>query len=211
VSVRVIDISQPLAPGIAVWPGDRPFELDWTLRRAAGDPVNVAAIALSVHTGTHLDGFRHVTDDGATAGEMPLHACIGPAAVVDARGHRPLGPGLLDRLDPGRTPRVLFRTRESVDTGDFPEDFAWIAPELAHRLVRDGFRLAGTDAPSIDPLDSRELPSHHVLVAGGVVNIENLVLTAVPPGDYILIALPLRLTTADSSPVRAVLLDGAWA
>jgi arylformamidase len=35
--------------------------------------------------------------------------------------------------------------------------------------------------------------------------LENLVLDAVAPGDYELIALPLKLMTADASPVRAVL------
>jgi hypothetical protein len=35
--------------------------------------------------------------------------------------------------------------------------------------------------------------------------LENLVLDDVPEGDYELIALPLKLTTADASPVRAVL------
>jgi len=208
--VHIIDISQPVAPGIAVWPGDRAFELQWSMRRAAGDTVNAAAVTLSVHTGTHVDGFRHVTEDGATAAEMPLGPCIGPARVVDARGQRSLGPELLDGIDPARTPRVLFRTRDTVDETRFPANFAWIEPELARRLVRERFHLVGTDAPSIDPLDSTTLDSHHLLAGGGVVNIENLVLTAVPPGDYILVALPLKLVTADSSPVRAVLLDG-WA
>ena len=35
--------------------------------------------------------------------------------------------------------------------------------------------------------------------------LENLVLDDVPAGDYELIALPLKLTMADASPVRAVL------
>jgi arylformamidase len=35
--------------------------------------------------------------------------------------------------------------------------------------------------------------------------LENLVLDDVDGGDYELIALPLRLTNADASPVRAVL------
>jgi arylformamidase len=208
--VQIIDISQPIGPSIAVWPGDRPFHLDWTMRRENGDTVNVAALSMSVHTGTHLDGFHHVSDPGLTAGDMPLDACIGPVTVVDARGQCPLGHALLDGLHAGRTPRVLFRTRDTVDESSFPKDFAWMHPDLARRAVKDGFRLVGTDAPSIDPFDSSTLPSHHELVAGGVVNLENLVLTAVPPGDYILVALPLRLTTADSSPVRAVLLAGRW-
>jgi len=206
--VRIIDISQPVGEGIAVWPGDREFAQEWTMRMAAGDTVNVAAIALSVHTGTHMDGFRHVTPAGATAAELPLQACVGPVRVVDARDRQPLGPELLDGIDPARTPRVLFRTRETIEEGSFPRDFAWFDPELARRLVREGFRLAGTDAPSIDPVHSQDLPAHHLLVEGGVVNIENVVLTDVAPGDYILVALPLKLTAADSSTVRAVLLDG---
>ena len=39
----------------------------------------------------------------------------------------------------------------------------------------------------------------------GLRVLENLVLDAVPEGDYELIALPLKLTQADASPVRAVL------
>lgn len=206
--MRIHDISQPVRDGIAVWPGDRPFELAWTMARAAGDSVNVAAVSLSVHTGTHVDGFRHVTDAGAAAAAMPLEACVGPAVVVDARGRDRLTAELLDAVDPGATPRVLFRTRDAVDPTRFPEDVAWITSELAHALVERGFRLVGTDAPSIDPVDSKTLDAHHILAAGGVVNLENAVLTQVPPGRYILVALPLALADADSSPVRAVLIEG---
>jgi arylformamidase len=39
----------------------------------------------------------------------------------------------------------------------------------------------------------------------GLRALENLVLQDVPEGDYELIALPLKLITADASPVRAVL------
>ena len=39
----------------------------------------------------------------------------------------------------------------------------------------------------------------------GLRVLENLVLDDVPEGDYELIALPLKLMTADASPVRAVL------
>ena len=38
----------------------------------------------------------------------------------------------------------------------------------------------------------------------GLRVLENLVLDDVPEGDYELIALPLKLMTADASPVRAV-------
>lgn len=210
--MRIHDISQPVGRGVAVWPGDQELALAWTLSRAAGDSVNVAALTLSVHTGTHADGFRHVSEDGARAAEMPLAAYLGPCTVVDARGARELGTELVDPL-PANAERILFRTRERIDETRFPEDVAAITPALAQLLVARGVRLVGTDAPSIDPLESKSLDAHRILAAGGVANLENVVLTQVPPGDYILVALPLRLVEADSSPVRAVLLEpgGGWA
>jgi arylformamidase len=70
-------------------------------------------------------------------------------------------------------------------------------------------QLIGTDAPSMDTLDSKTLESHHILAAGGVAILENLVLSDVEPGVYTLIALPLKLVEADSSPVRAILVQGS--
>lgn len=210
--MEIIDVSQPLGVDTAAWPGDRPFELDWTLRRDRGDSVDVAAVALSVHTGTHLDGPRH-TGSGRAVGELPLEALIGPAAVVDARPHvagRPplVAESALEGLDPRQTPRVLLRTRDADEPDRFPEEFAALSPALCRRLSEAGFLLVGTDAPSVDPVDSKSLESHRILVEAGIPNLENLALSGVAPGRYGLIALPLRLVEADSSPVRAVLLRG---
>lgn len=206
--MRIFDISQPVRPGIAVWPGDQEFQQHWSMHLERGDSVNVAALTLSVHTGTHADGFHHVRADGARIADMPLGAYIGRCTVIDARGTEAIGPEHVKHLDLARTERVLFRTRDVVDESEFPKDVAYISVDLARLLAASGIRLVGTDAPSIDPLDSKTLDAHHILAAGGVANLENLVLTDVPPGDYILVAPPLRLAEADSSPVRAVLLDG---
>ncbi|MFW6205685.1 MAG: cyclase family protein [Gemmatimonadota bacterium] len=210
-SSRLIDVSQPLGPGTAVWPGDRPFSRDWTLRRDAGDAVDVAAVALSVHTGTHVDGPRHVTD-GPGAGELELDPFVGPAVVVDGRpyvtGDPPLvGPDILDGLVRDAPPRILIRTRDEVDPSVFPVPFAALAPRLAQGLVERGYVLVGTDAPSVDPVDSETLQTHRILAAAGIPNVENLVLSGVEPGRYTFIGLPLRLTGADSSPIRAVLVS----
>ena len=58
---------------------------------------------------------------------------------------------------------------------------------------------------SIDPADSKTLDSHQVIRRLGLRVLENLVLDEVPEGDYELIALPLKLVSADASPVRAIL------
>lgn len=204
---RIIDVSQPVGEGTAVWPGDHPCRLAWTMRRADGHSVNVAALSLSAHTGTHVDGPYHVDEDGARPAALPLDSFIGPAVVVDARGRSMLEPDVLEGVDAEPGTRFLFRTRDHVDAGEFPARFAAISPALAEALGRRQAPLVGTDSPSVDPFDSKTLDAHRILGRNRVAIVENLVLDDVRPGAYTLIALPLKLVEADSSPVRAVLVE----
>ena len=59
--------------------------------------------------------------------------------------------------------------------------------------------------PSVDLADSKDLQSHAACRRGSIWILEGLVLTEADPGFYELIALPLRLSGFDASPVRAVL------
>jgi arylformamidase len=100
---------------------------------------------------------------------------------------------------------VLVRTYERMPADRFDPALAAYAPEAIERLADLGVLLVGIDTASIDPAASKSLPSHQVIRARNLRVLENLVLDGVPEGDYELIALPLKLTTADASPVRAVL------
>lgn len=204
---RIIDVSQPVGEHTAVWPGDQPCRVEWTMRRDEGSSVNVAALTLSAHTGTHVDGPYHVDDDGERPEALPLETFVGPAVVIDARGRTVLDTDVLDGVDVDVGTRVLFRTRENVDPAEFPVRFAAISPALAEALGRRATPLVGTDAPSVDPFDSKTLDAHRILGRNRIAILENLVLDDVRPGRYTLIALPLRLREADSSPVRAVLIE----
>ena len=66
-------------------------------------------------------------------------------------------------------------------------------------------RLLGLDIPSVDTIESQDLPIHHALAASGIHILESLDLSAVPLGQYELVALPLRIVGGDAAPVRAVL------
>jgi arylformamidase len=206
--MRIHDISQPLGEGTAVWPGDHPVQVGWSMRRDGGDSVNVALLTTTVHGGTHIDGYLHVSDDGESAARMPLDAYIGRCTVVDALDVTVLSVDVVRDIDLRAAERVLFRTRPSVDATQFPQRFAHIDAALAQRLGDAGVRLVGTDAPSIDPVDSKTLDTHHIFRRARVAILENVVLSDVSAGDYMLVALPLKLVEADSSPVRAVLIEG---
>ena len=102
-------------------------------------------------------------------------------------------------------PRVLVRSYASMPQDRFDDDLPSFDSALVELLADRGVKLIGIDSASVDPASSKELPSHQVLRRRGIRVLENLVLDAVPEGDYELIALPLKLVTADASPVRAVL------
>jgi arylformamidase len=203
---RLIDISPPLSVGMGVFPGDAAFEVAQTFAIGPGCPVNVARIAMSTHCGAHVDAPLHYDPAGASIDALDLDDFIGPARVIDARG-----PGLLCRfeeIEPAldrAPPRLLFRLMEGDDHFSWPTGFRALAPEAVERLAQAGTRLIGVDVPSVDPETSKELPSHMACRRHDIRIVENLVLGGVMPGDYELIALPLRLKGLDAAPVRAVL------
>jgi arylformamidase len=198
------DVTRPLRSGAPVWPGDAPYGVLWTARRADGAAANVAELRMSAHTGTHADGPFHLCDDGARIGAAPLDAFLGAALLVDAVG-RALDEEWAHEVLALRPERLLVRTGAWTDPDVFPTRFAAPTPEAARLLARGGVRLLGTDAPSVDPFESEDLPAHRVLCEAGVAILENLWLDDVRSGAWELIALPLHLEEADASPVRAVL------
>lgn len=206
--MRIWDISEPIEPATAPFPGDTPFSQEWVLRQERGGSCNVSTIRMSVHVGTHTDAPLHFDLAGPDIASVDLRRYLGRCRVVDVRGEgtpslipaAAITPQLLAGAE-----RILFRTRERHDHTQWRQDFTAVGPEAARLLAAAGIQLVGIDTPSMDHPDSKELDGHHVLYEGGVAILENLDLTSVPPGDYELIALPLRIFQGDSSPVRAIL------
>ncbi|MCZ8109494.1 MAG: arylformamidase [Betaproteobacteria bacterium] len=203
---KLWDISPPVAPGSPVFPGDTPFALRWAARIGPGCPVNVSTLTLSPHTGAHADAPLHYADGAEAIGTVALEPYLGRCRVVHAIGRGPLvRPGHLAHALAGLPPRVLVRTYARMPQDRFDEALPAFAPETLEQLADAGVRLVGIDSASVDPADSKALEAHQVLRRRGLRVLENLLLDAVPEGDYELIALPLKLTTACASPVRAVL------
>ena len=207
--MRIHDISPPITPHIAVWPGDTPFSQDYLCRIDAGANLDLSTIHTTVHLGAHADGPYHYVAGGAGIGERPLDRYLGPCQVLEvsvAAGARILPE---DLAEPVTAPRVLFRTGSFPDPDRWNTDFASLSPELVEHLAARGVVLVGIDTPSIDPFADKVLLSHHAVARRDLAVLEGLVMTDVAPGLYTLVALPLRLLGADASPVRAVLLSDA--
>lgn len=202
---RLWDISPPIDADAPVFPGDARYAQAWNARIGPGCPVNVATLTLSPHTGAHADAPLHYDDAGAPIGMVALEPYLGRCRVIHAIGLGPLVEwGHLQHALADLPPRVLVRTYARQPTGWDP-DLAAFSPQTVERLADLDVLLIGIDTASIDPAASKDLPSHQVIRRRNLRVLENLRLDDVPEGDYELIALPLKLTTADASPVRAVL------
>lgn len=201
------DISIAVHPGTPEWPGDTPYSCGWSWAMKGGASVNVSALTMSPHVGTHADAPLHVRDGWPGAHELPLEAFHGAATVVDVSDARDtLGLAELERR--AALPvveRLLLRTGRTIGDGSFPADWPVLGEDCVRTLLGRGLRLLGVDAPSVDERESKTLPVHHMLFAGNACILENLDLRRVPPGAYELIAFPLKLMGLDAAPVRAVL------
>jgi arylformamidase len=203
---KLWDISPPIAADSPLFPGDTGYSQQWTAQIGPGCPVNISAITMSPHIGAHADAPLHYGPGEPGIGKVDLTPYLGPCRVMHA-----IGCGALITLEHLRgfvsadmPPRVLVRTCVKAPTAWSPE-FSAFAPETIAWLASLGVLLVGIDSQSVDPADSKTLASHQQLLKHNLRVLENLVLDDVPAGDYELIALPLKLTAADASPVRAVL------
>ncbi|MDM5200313.1 arylformamidase [Fictibacillus enclensis] len=202
---RLIDVSMPLSSTVPIWPGDTLFAYELTWTKEESGSVNVGQFTMSTHTGTHIDAPFHFDSQGERVLELDLDLYAGTALVVDVRERDCVRPEDLEseRLD--GIQRVLLKTGSWKDRSVFPASITCLHESLAPYLFDKGVRLIGVDVPSVDPLDSKELPAHHALHGKGIHILEGLVLDDIEPGEYHLMALPLPLKEGDGSPVRAVL------
>jgi arylformamidase len=204
---RLIDISRNLAPDTAVWPGDTAFNLQNIMQRRNGDSVNLTTLTISAHTGSHADAPYHFDDDGTTMEAVDLRPYWGPALVVTVdKESGPLFPDDFSAYDLEGVERLLVRTPAArFPVTQFPDDFPYPSPALADWLGSRGILLYGTDALSMDDINSTTLPGHQAMGRHRIAILEGLDLRAAPDGRYELAALPLKIAGGDGSPVRAVL------
>lgn len=201
---RLWDISQKLRPDLPVWPGDTEFSHTPTWQMDDGSPVNVSAVTMSTHSGTHADAPLHYDPAGLDSAGSGLDPYIGECLVVDARGAgEKIEVSDLPHLD--SVDRVLFRTYETFPHEQWDEAFKAIAAETIKWLAVQGVKLVGIDTPSLDPQNSKTMDAHKAVLAADMRILEGLVLDDVPEGRYELIALPLPIAGADASPIRAIL------
>lgn len=209
--MEYFDISPPIGPHTPVFPGDQPFEREITLDMAKGANIGLSWIKTTLHIAAHTDAPSHYHRDGTSIEERDLNYYMGDCQVIDVSqvGARRIVPQDLAHIAV-KAERLLFKTKSFRHDQSFQMAFTSLSAELIDWLASKGVKLVGLDTPSVDPADSKDLPSHAALYRNNLAVLEGVDLDKVPAGLYKLVALPLRFVGADASPVRAILLPGSF-
>lgn len=208
--MAIIDLSHFLEPGMPLFPGTRPpaFEETATIDT---DGYREKRFALCAHTGTHMDAPAHIIAGAKTLDRLPVDVFCGQALLLDCTG---VGNGTVDLEDLVPLENgirgcefLIFYSGWSRYWGDdrYLSGYPVLSENAARWLADLGLKGIGMDTISADPLDSADLPIHHILLGVGMVIVENLTnLVAVPDRSFLFSCFPLKIRDADGSPVRAV-------
>jgi arylformamidase len=208
--MKFFDVTRPIYPGMAVYPGDPEVVVRRVSSIRTGAPANVSMLSLGSHTGTHVDPPLHFREGAPAVDQLPLDVLIGPARLYEVAVRGQIDAASLVGLDLAACPRVLFRvcsSSHSPQAGGRPEA-AGIGADAVEILIQAGVRLVGLEDSSADPPESADFPAHRTLLGAGVIIVEGLDLSAVPPGPYELLCLPLKLRGGDGAPARVILRAG---
>jgi arylformamidase len=227
----IFDISQPVSSKTACFPGDVPFSATVTQSFAESKIVNLTAITLSPHVGTHTDSPAHVMGDlnnpAQLVGALPLDPFVGIAVVLDVS---PMDKGgitgahLIEAMKPLEEQkkqleaaykqeqpwpfRYLIKTQQQSHPEQFKAEYPYLEPDAVEFLYSRGAKLIGVDTPSIDDINAKDLVVHRQMIEYGIYWLENLDLSAIEPRAYFLVAAPMKLMETEAAPVRAILIHG---
>jgi kynurenine formamidase len=215
---RIIDLSVPLDGQTSVFPGDSPPGIDRRLiaeefRAKPGPHANmVSYMAVSVHSGSHVDAPLHFLDKGLSVADLPLDAFYGEAICIDAPKSEGQSIDAADfkNADIHRGDIVLFRTGWEARAGTpafFKGEWPGFTVDAVKELALRGAKAIGGDIPSADTPRglTAGAASHREAAARGLPVFETLAgLKEVVGLRFLFAAFPLKLTGCEASPVRAV-------
>lgn len=210
--IDFIDLSQPIEPGMTIFPGD-PLP---DIQPAAGviAPWQVTDLHLGSHSGTHIDAASHYLQAGKTIDQYSIARFILPGIVLQ----------VADLSDD----QSIFEESFTGGLKNFPEGGAiliqtqwdrfwktqrylrhpYLSPGAAMLLVQAHASLIGIDALNVDSTVQSTTHAHQSLLGNDILIVENLThLNNLKPGwIYQFSFLPMNLSGLDGSPIRAV----AW-
>ena len=211
--MKLYDVTMTIREGMDVYKGRVEKQPVLVQEKEIGeDGINESRIVMNLHTGTHLDAPLHMLEKGEDITRIPLEKLLVEALVLDCtHQEEKISTEDLQGLV-ATAPRegfVLLKTRNSLEKNQRSgADFIYLAQSGAEWLASLGIAGVGIDGLGIERNQPGH-PTHKTLMQAGILILEGLELSQVPPGRYFLVALPLKIAGAEGAPARVLLIDGA--
>lgn len=225
---RVISLSHPLRPGIPLWPGDPPVQLE-TVAHWGEDGFFLQRFCLGEHTGTHLNAPCHFFPGAATVDRLDPQSLVLQAVVLDCRDaaaenpdyalepadirrwearHGTIPPGSLVLLSTGWQERWPDPVAFFNDGPDGKMHFPGFSTASVDLLIQErqvaGF---GIDTHGIDAGVDETFAANRLALARGKLVLENLAnLHLLPATGATLVIGVLPLQGGSGSPASVLAL-----
>ena len=209
--MHIIDLSHRIENGMPVFPGTPEVKIE-QLYSVEKEGFAEKSLHLVTHVGTHMDAPAHMIRGGKTLDLFPISTFTGQACLI---------PFSWEDLEEQAQDEYLSEFESIIKDCEFvilktgwsekwgsPEYFKSY-PALDKKGVEylSGFRLngIGLDAISLDLEENTSYDAHHEVFGNDMIIIENLChLDSIRSQVFRFTALPLLVTDADGSPVRAI-------
>lgn len=205
--MKLYDITIPIRAGMPVYKNDEARQPKLTFnKKVETDGITSSTLELDLHTGTHLDAPLHMLEGGDAIDEVSLASMMTNCRVIsltEVAGEITPEDLMSFKIQPGEF--ILIKTRNSFSEVFDPE-FVFLGQKAAAYLAELGIKGVGTDGLGIERGQVGH-PSHKMLFEAGCMVLEGLMLKNIEPGEFKLIALPLKIVGAEASPVRAILVE----
>ena len=206
--MNIFDISWPISPDMTAYKDKK--TVTFTQNRSfEKDGFYESTMAMSAHSGTHIDAPLHFVKEGKTIDQIDLSKVIGRCKVFDMSSVTDsINQDHLENLDIQAHDIVLFKTSNSALPHDqnFNVQFIFLGISGAQYLVQRNIKAVGIDYLGIERGQQGHL-THDLLFKHDITIIEGLRLQAIKQGSYFLCCLPLYAVGLEAAPARAVLIE----
>lgn len=209
----ILDLTREITTDTKVFPGSpSPKFITWNKMDVHNYHSEV--IFMSTHTGTHMDAPSHFVTGVSSIDQIPVNRFISRATLIKvAKASDELitvseieasGVKILE----GNS--IVFSTfwENELDKDYYFSHSPGLSEDAAEYLINKKVNAVCIDSPSIDRGSDSNFPVHKLLLNKEILIVENLCnLSKIDNQNFTLIMIPLKLSGASGSPIRAIAID----
>ena len=206
----LIDLTRAISTETKVFPGS-PLPKFITWNKMEIHNYHSEVVFMSTHTGTHMDAPSHFVTGVSSIDQIPVNRFISRAILIkiakasdELITAREIEASKVNILE-GNS--VVFSTswENEVDNDYYFNHSPGLSEDAAEYLIDKRVNAVCIDSPSIDRGSDSNFPVHKLLLSKEILIVENLChLSKIDNHNFTLIMMPLKLSGASGSPIRAI-------